>query len=54
MFRRIVAIIPDGPTDNGVVFLLHEAIVALVIWPASRKGDLLLVAIPQEMIVDKF
>ncbi len=36
------------------IFLFHKALVSLLIWPSSRKGDLLTHTIRGYLFIDKF
>jgi len=53
LLGRIVAVIPHGATDDGIVFLFDKAVVVLAIGTASGEGNLLLLAVAQEVVVDK-
>jgi len=53
LFGSVIAIVPDGLADDGVVLLLDVAVVVFVIGPAAGKGDLLLETVPVELIIDE-
>jgi hypothetical protein len=50
----IVSEAADSPSDHRIVFLFHVAVVVFPITATSGKGDTFILAIPCEMIVDKF
>jgi hypothetical protein len=49
----VVAIVADGPSDDRVVFLLDEAVIVLPVGSTARKGDLLIVAVAEKLVVDE-
>lgn len=53
MFWGFIAIIADGATDDGIVLLLDEAIIVFAIGATPGEGDLLVMAVPQELVVDE-
>lgn len=53
MLGGVVAIVSDGTSDDGVVFLLDEAVIVLAVGSTARKGDLLIVAVAEKLVVDE-
>ena len=51
---RVVAGVARKPTHHQVVLLLHEAVVVLAQRPRAGKGDLFLLAVTVQLVVDEF
>src|SRR6266478_4290365 len=49
----VVAVIADGPTDDGVVFLFNVAAIVLAEGTAAGKGDSFSLTIPEQFIVNE-
>lgn len=49
----IVTVIADGGADDGVVFLLDEAVVVLAIGATAGKADVFGFTIAAELVVDE-
>ena len=53
LIRLIVAVIADGVTDDGIVFLFDEAVIVFAIGTASGEGNVLGLAVTAEVVVDE-
>jgi len=53
LFFRIIPCIPDGSSGDGPVLLLHEAVVVFPQRPRTGEGDVFVLAIIVQMMVDK-
>src|SRR5579862_428320 len=54
MLGSIVAAISDISANNRSILFFHKAVVILAAWAGSGKGDLLLLAIGKEVVIDEF
>jgi len=46
--------VTDCSPHDGVVLLLDITVVVLLVWPATREGYTLLLAVIDQMMVDEF
>ena len=54
MLLGVIALIAHSTTHNRPVFLFDIGVVILASYPTAGEGDLLLDAVPIELIVDEF